>query len=348
MHDRETKHLPSDPDPLIGITLGGYRIDRPLAKGGMGRVYRGHQLSLEREVAIKVLPTELAENRQIVHRFQREIRTLSTLSHPNIVSIFDGGYDREHQLYYYVMELIDGVTLREIIQQRALRPEEALALVPPICEALAYAHERGLVHRDIKPANLLLDKQGRVKIADFGLSRLLDEKDDQRITNTQQVMGTLEYMAPEQREGAKRVDHRADIYSLGVVIYEMLTGELPIGRFDPPSRKVQIDIRLDEVVLRVLEKDPARRYQQVEELGTDVRRISQVDGPPPPPRPKEAAPQENRYHAERVPSRSQPSGYGGGEESESRLSKMALFSFLLALLPIALFILFAFLAFVIR
>ena len=177
-------------------------------------------------------------------------------------------------LFYFVMEYVDGVNLRQAIQAGHMDPKQALAIVPQICDALQFAHDEGIVHRDIKPENILLDKRGRVKIADFGLAKLLgQETADHGLTATQQVMGTLRYMAPEQMEGSKTVDHRADIYSLGVVFYEMLTGELPIGRFAPPSKKVQIDVRLDEVVLRALEKEPEQRYQHASEVKTDVEQI---------------------------------------------------------------------------
>ena len=177
------------------------------------------------------------------------------------------------------MEYVHGVNLRQAMQSGGMNPKEALAIVPQICDALQFAHDEGIVHRDIKPENILIDKRGRVKIADFGLAKLLgQEAADQHLTGTQQVMGTLRYMAPEQMEGSKSVDHRADIYSLGVVFYELLTGELPIGRFAPPSKKVQIDVRLDEVVLRALEKEPEQRYQHASEVKTDVQSILSVAG----------------------------------------------------------------------
>jgi len=155
--------------------------------------------------------------------------------------------------------------------------------VPQICEALQFAHDEGIVHRDIKPENILLDKRGRLKIADFGLARLLNRgtgslpvgSPHYTLTGPWQVMGTPNYMAPEQMDDPLKVDHRADIYSLGVVFYEMLTGELPRGRFAPPSQKVQVDVRLDEVVLRALEQEPERRYQQASEVKTDVDAIVQ-------------------------------------------------------------------------
>ena len=173
------------------------------------------------------------------------------------------------------MEFVDGLTLRQLLDGGKLAPQEALAIVPQICEALQYAHDKGVVHRDIKPENILMDRGGQVKIADFGLAKLVGrEAKDFTITGAGQVMGTPQYMAPEQIEHPQEVDHRADIYSLGVVFYQMLTGELPIGRFAPPSQKVQIDVRLDEVVLRALEKEPERRYQQASELKTHVETIA--------------------------------------------------------------------------
>ena len=202
------------------------------------------------------------------------------------------------------MEFVDGLNLRRLLDAGKLSPEEALAIVPQICDALQYAHDAGVVHRDIKPENILLDKRGQVKIADFGIAKLMGRRVASgqwsvareqgpgkhgpgteilatnhsplatNLTAAGQVMGTPQYMAPEQVEHPQQVDHRADIYSLGVVFYQMLTGELPIGHFAPPSRKVQIDVRLDEVVLRALEKEPERRYQQARELKTRIETIA--------------------------------------------------------------------------
>jgi len=283
MDDRDRK----ESDALLGVTLGGFRLDAPLGRGGMGAVYRANQLSLDRTVAVKVLLPELTATPQNVERFRREIRTLGSLTHPNIVSIIDGGYDPARNVYYYAMELVDGVTLRNVLDEGGLSATQALHLVPELCDALEYAHSRGVLHRDVKPSNILLDREGRVKIADFGLSRLVEDREGStRITGTHQVMGTVEYMAPEQREGAKNIDHRADIYSLGVVFYEMLTGELPIGRFALPSHRIRVDVRLDDVVLRVLEKDPERRYQRASAVAVDVRQLeSDADARRPTPAP---------------------------------------------------------------
>ena len=245
-----------------------------LGRGGMGAVYRATHRRLQRPVAVKVIDLSLQSDPAFAERFEREARTMAQLDHPNIVRIYDFGH--REGLYYLVMELVDGVNLRQTIEAGDLLPEEALAVVPKICEALQYAHDQGVVHRDIKPENILVDLDGTIKIADFGLAKLSKEY-DRRLTGTRQVMGTPHYMAPEQIEKPSEVDHRADIFALGVVFYELLTGELPVGRFPPPSEKVQVDVRLDEVVLRTLEKEPGLRYQQASQLGTEVQAINDSD-----------------------------------------------------------------------
>jgi serine/threonine protein kinase len=264
---------PPAPDPLIGTVVGGCRLTERIGSGGMGVVYKGEQVSLGRVVAIKLLPEPLRQDPQIRDRFSREIEILAKLNHPNIVGILDGGVG-EHGAYF-IMEYVDGVSLRKILTSGGVTPAEALRIIPQICEALDYAHGIGIIHRDIKPENILIDRTGRVRLLDFGLSRVARQDGPSLLTRPTQVLGTFEYMAPEQREASRSVDHRADLYSLGVVIYEMLTNELPIGRFEPPSHKnIHIDVRLDDVVLRVLEKSPERRYQRASDLKTEVQRIS--------------------------------------------------------------------------
>ncbi len=246
-----------------------------LGKGGMGAVYKARQPSLDRLVAVKVLPPEVGADASFSERFSREARALAKLNHQNIVAVYDFG--RANDLYYFIMEYVDGATLRQLVDTGELQPTEALSILPQICDALQFAHDEGIVHRDIKPDNILLDSKGRVKVADFGLAKLLDRAPaDASLTGTNQVLGTPHYMAPEQMQGSHDVDHRADIYSLGVVFYEMLTGQLPIGRFEPPSKKVQVDVRLDDVVLRSLQSEPDRRYQHVSEIGSAVKSL---DGP---------------------------------------------------------------------
>jgi predicted Ser/Thr protein kinase len=245
-----------------------------LGQGGMGVVYKARQRHLNRIVAVKLLPPSVGEDPAFAERFTREAQALARLNHPNIVQVHDFG--RTDEYFYFVMEYVDGVNLRVLIRDHKLDPEAALKIVPQICEALQFAHDEGIVHRDIKPENILVDKKGRVKIADFGLAKLLGHAaDDLSLTGTGQLMGTLGYMAPEQLQQAHKVDHRADIYSLGVVFYEMLTGQLPIGRFEPPSKKVQIDVRLDEIVLHSLESEPDRRYQHASDVKTDLQGLTE-------------------------------------------------------------------------
>jgi serine/threonine protein kinase len=258
-----------------------------LGRGGMGAVYKARQTSLNRFVALKILPVEANEDPAFGERFQREARALAQLSHPNIVGVHD--YGQTGGFAYLVMEFVDGANLRQLQRAGHLSPREAMAIVPQICEALQFAHDRGIVHRDIKPENILIDTQGRVKIADFGLAKMMRlEAGAPDLTLTRHAIGTPQYMAPEQIEKPETVDHRADIYSLGVVFYEMLTGELPIGRFAAPSGKVQIDVRLDEVVLKALEKEPALRYQQASAFKTEVETVA--GGTAPLPAPSPAAP----------------------------------------------------------
>jgi serine/threonine protein kinase len=257
----------------VARRLPQFEIGPMLGRGGMGVVYRARQAQLDRVVALKILPPLEAMSPDFVERFRREARSLAKLSHPNIVAVHDFG--ESNGLYYFAMEFVDGVNLREMIRAGRMKPEEALAVVPKICDALQYAHEEGVVHRDIKPENILIDKRGRVKIADFGLAKLLRrDASDATLTQTGMTLGTPRYMAPEQLDRPESVDHRADIYSLGVVFYEMLTGEIPMGRFAPPSAKVQVDVKLDEIVLRSLERDVARRYQHASEIKTDVENVT--------------------------------------------------------------------------
>jgi serine/threonine protein kinase len=264
-----------------------------IGQGGMGAVYKARQKQLDRIVALKVLPPGIGGDPSFAERFTREAKALAKLLHPNIVALFEFG--QADGIYYLLMEYVDGVSLGQLLRSSRVSAREALAIVPQICDALQFAHDQGIVHRDIKPENILLDRRGRVKVADFGLAKLvqvnaplspsLSPSDGERVaakpgegktpalTAAGKVMGTPNYMAPEQVEHPAEVDHRADIYALGVVFYQMLTGELPGKSMEPPSKKVQIDVRLDEVVLRALEQNPQLRYQQVSEVKTLVETI---------------------------------------------------------------------------
>ena len=251
-----------------------------IGKGGMGAVYKARQPGLDRIVALKILPPQTAGGPGFIERFNREARALAKLNHPNIVTVYEFG--QVNGLPFFIMEFVDGLNLRQLEQSGKLSASEALQIVPQICEALQFAHDEGIVHRDIKPENILVDKKGRVKIADFGIAKILGRQPDVSITETGGTVGTPHYMAPEQMEKPATVDHRADIFSLGVVFYEMLTGELPLGKFAPPSsRKVEVDVRLDDVVLRALEKDPERRYQHASQVKTAVDTIAGGAAPPP-------------------------------------------------------------------
>ena len=206
-----------------------------LGQGGMGAVYKARQTKLDRLVALKILPPEVARDPAFAERFIREARSLGRLNHPQIVTVHDFG--DVDGLYYFTMEYVDGRNLRDLLQEGPLPAAQARLLALQTCDALQYAHDEGLVHRDIKPENILLDRKGRVRIADFGLAKLVGLTPTYlTLTGTHEVMGTLLYMAPEQMKQAHSVDHRADLYSLGVILYEMVTGELPLGRFAPPSR----------------------------------------------------------------------------------------------------------------
>ena len=251
-------------------------------KGGMGAVYKARQKELDRIVALKILPLEIGEAAGFAERFAREAKALAKLNHANIVTLYEFG--RTDGLFFFLMEFVDGVNLRQLLHTGRISAREALAIVPQICDALQYAHDQGIVHRDIKPENILLDRRGRVKVADFGLAKLMESSETAAeaetdftapsLTEAGKIMGTPSYMAPEQREAPGDVDHRADIYALGVVFYQMLTGELPGQTIEPPSKKVQIDVRLDEIVLRALEKHPQRRYGQASVLKTQVETVA--------------------------------------------------------------------------
>jgi predicted Ser/Thr protein kinase len=244
-----------------------------VGRGGMGFVFKARQPNLDRMVALKLLPDRMGRDPEFAERFNREGKFLARLNHPNIVSIHDFG--RTADFYFLTMEFVDGVNLRQAMQAGRFSPSEALEIVPQICGALQYAHGQGVLHRDIKPENILLDGKGGVKIADFGIAKLIgEERASITLTQTGARLGTPQYMAPEQLERPNDVDHRADIYSLGVVFYELLTGELPIGRFDPPSATTPVGSRVDQVVMRTLEKDRGKRHQSAGELKTEIENVA--------------------------------------------------------------------------
>lgn len=268
------------PPPLeeIATHFPQFEILELIGQGGMGAVYKVRQKDLDRVVALKILPPAIGQSPEFSKRFTREARALAKLNHPGIVTLHEFG--QQNGLSFILMEFVDGVNLAQLMKTGRISPREALAIVPQICDALQYAHDQGIVHRDIKPENLLLDRAGRVKVADFGIAKVVAAVSDPigsgdtpvptEATLHGKIIGTPQYMAPEQITHPSEVDHRADIYALGVVFYQMLTGELPDKRLQAPSRKVQIDVRLDEIVLKAMEKNPELRYQQASVMKTRV------------------------------------------------------------------------------
>jgi serine/threonine protein kinase len=247
-----------------------YELHREIGRGGMGTVLQATHKRLGRQVALKILPKELAARPEFGERFAREARALAALNHPNIVAVHD--YGEVDGWHFVAMEYVEGVNLRQLLALGDLSPQEALRITPLLCAALQYAHERGVVHRDVKPENILVSVDGDVKIADFGLAKLRGDAAGPALTRDSAVFGTPHYMAPEQWRKTAEVDHRADIYALGVVLYEMLTGELPLGDFAPPSQRAGVPAGLDQIVRRALAQQPEKRYQQVREVRTDVER----------------------------------------------------------------------------
>ena len=282
-----------------------------IGRGGMGAVYKVRQPKLDRFAALKILPQSLGADPAFASRFEREARLLARLNHANIVAVYEfGSVATQHSLrqaqglaatlntqppfFYLLMEFVDGVNLRQAMRASRFTPAQALGVVPKICEALQYAHDEGVLHRDIKPENILLDAKGRVKLADFGIAKLIGGNADTPVrsdashqpealrtgvsalpglTQSGAALGTPQYMAPEQRDTPADVDHRADIYSLGVVFYELLTGELPVGKFVPPSERSAADPRVDDIVRQAMEKERARRQGSAEEMRTQVQTV---------------------------------------------------------------------------
>ncbi|RME29861.1 MAG: serine/threonine protein kinase, partial [Deltaproteobacteria bacterium] len=269
----------ADTTPSGGsLFVPGYQIKEMLGKGGMGRVYRALQVSLDRWVAIKVLNEDLAKHHSFIRRFEKESGALASLNHPNIIAIYDRGC--HEGVYYFVMEYVGGPSLRRRMHD-GLKVRECVQIMSTLCKAVAHAHRRSVIHRDIKPENVLFTEEGVLKVADFGLANIIAPDGRWELTRTRVSMGTVNYMAPEQRRDAKHVDGRADIYSLGVIFYEMLTGEFPVGRFQPPSRlRPGLDPRLDRIVMRMLESQPSRRPQNADLIAATLDSWLQEAGKP--------------------------------------------------------------------
>ena len=261
------------PEPVdLASLFPGFEIVRIIGRGGMGAVYEARQIALERRVAIKLLPIEAGEDSVFADRFRREARTLAKLLHPHIVAVFESGETVAGHLFF-VMEYVDGGDLAERARRSLLEPGETLRIVDEICAALSFAHGQGVVHRDIKPSNILLTVDGHVKVADFGLAVLESREADSKLTLTGIALGTFDYASPEQLAGRGNEDARSDIYSLGVLSYELLAGKPPRGVFDPPSQaNPAVDPAVDTVVLTALQSEPDRRYQSATDFSVALNR----------------------------------------------------------------------------
>jgi beta-lactam-binding protein with PASTA domain/predicted Ser/Thr protein kinase len=297
-------------DTLIGTLFDGrYQVVRKLGAGGMANVYLAEDQELGRRVAIKILNDRHANDDQFVERFRREAKNAAALSHPNIVSIYDRG--EAEGTYYIAMEFLDGRSLKELIVSRGPAPiTVSVEYARQILQALRFAHRHGIVHRDIKPHNVLVDAEGRVKVTDFGIARA----GTSQMTEAGSIVGTAQYLSPEQARGT-HVDQRSDVYSLGIVLYELLTGTVPFSGDtpvevamkhlstlpEPPSvKRPDVPRELDLIVMRSLAKDPNDRYQSAEEMDADLERFARGAG-------VSAATEESATQIMRVP----PLGAGG-------------------------------------
>lgn len=255
-----TKESPLAP----GTLLGGFEIRRVIGRGGMALVYKGTQLSLKRPVAIKVLAQRFAKNPVFVQRFEREAGALANLNHPNIVNIIDKGVVDDH--YYFVMELVEGITLDQLLHSVELNEKHYTHIIGEISKALTYVHGKGIIHRDIKPSNVLVNKAGLVKVSDFGIAHITDVANPERFGKNATV-GTANYMAPEQASNPAAVDERADVYALGVTFFKMFTKQLPLDRKKGASvLNPKLPRSVDPVLAKAMSEDPAARFATVKEF----------------------------------------------------------------------------------
>ncbi|HPM38273.1 MAG TPA: serine/threonine-protein kinase [candidate division Zixibacteria bacterium] len=253
-----------NPAPPKAVRIGPYLLTAKIGQGGIAVIYKGRQESLDRDVAIKILSPNLSTDPDIVRRFERESMVIARLNHPNIVHIIDKG--EAGGRYYFVMDYIDGTSLREVIDSAKIPLRTKLEMIVQVCKALDYAHKNGVIHRDIKPANILIDRQGNALVADFGIAQIVGTPEAE-MTASDVVMGTLSYMSPEQKVSSAGVDHTTDIYAVGVILYEILCGKKPLGKFKLPS-EITADLgeAYDGIISKCLAQDRGERYQAAVEL----------------------------------------------------------------------------------
>lgn len=257
------------------LELPAYRIEGELGDGGMATVYRGTQLSLQRPVAIKVLKHQLADDPSIRARFEKESLIIARLNHPNIIHVIDQGLTAE-DMPYFVMEYAKSIDLEQAMKQGGVSTNRILDIFIQISKALAYAHKNRVIHRDIKPANILVDYEGNVRVLDFGIAHFYGDEGSVHNTGKGDVMGTYAYMAPEQRESADAVGPRSDLYSLGVMMYQFFTGQLPQGRYsDPAQLNSKMLPALNSLILQCLEEDPDKRPASADEIKNKLLMILQ-------------------------------------------------------------------------
>ncbi|MCP4674464.1 MAG: serine/threonine protein kinase [Deltaproteobacteria bacterium] len=259
---------------LSGETLGGYVLEKLVGVGGMGVVYKGTRESDDSVVAVKILNSEYQWKRdEFIARFKREAAALKRLDHPNVVKLIDSGHDGDN--YYLVTEFVEGMNLAHYLRVKTLEIKRIVDIMSQVCAAITYAHANGIVHRDIKPANIVISDD-TVKVLDFGLAQMAGmDSQITTLTRTDLAMGTFNYLSPEQRTNAKDVDERSDIFSLGIVFFEMLTGTLPIGSFEPPSEtRKDVPKKCNEIIRRSLNTDPRLRYQNVEAFRCDLLKLT--------------------------------------------------------------------------
>ena len=245
------------------VRIGEYLVTGKIGQGGIAEIFRGRQESLARDVAIKILSPNLLSDADIVRRFERESMVIAQLNHPNIVHVIDRG--KAGTRYYFVMEYVDGASLREVIDSSRIPLETKLDMIVQVCKALDYAHKNGVIHRDIKPTNILVDKQGNARVADFGIAQIIGMSDTE-MTGSDIIMGTVAYMSPEQKISSTNVDQTTDIYAIGIMLYEILTGRKPQGHFKLPSETDPNLRGFDDIILKTLAQEPRDRYQSAVEL----------------------------------------------------------------------------------